>query len=326
MAKLIYIEKQVRNHPRAQNILKKLKCSNVVEINHFGEIFNRNSQNFRIQKENVNYIIAAKTNNMVIPVPSPTSAVKGYYFSHMYNCFYDCTYCFLQGLFNSAYHVYFVNYEDFGKEILNITKKTETNLWFFSGYDCDSLASEKVTEFTSYFVPLFSNLKNCLLEIRTKSGQAKRLLKYDAHPNIICAFSLNPQSVIDSYEKGTSSLLNRLNSMILLAKKGWNIGLRFDPIMLNCASKKQYIDLFEQALGSIPKKNIHSVSIGGFRLSENHHKKMKHIDPNNKLLFNEDYDYCDKLWALKPEFRETELSLHEHLKKLIPTSTIFMSS
>ena len=34
--------------------------------------------------------------------------------------------------------------------------------------------------------------------------------------------------------------------MILLAKKGWNIGLRFDPIMLNCASKKQYIDLFEQ--------------------------------------------------------------------------------
>ena len=35
----------------------------------------------------------------------------------MLNCVYDCSYCFLQGMFNSANYLVFVNYEDYFKEI-----------------------------------------------------------------------------------------------------------------------------------------------------------------------------------------------------------------
>ena len=125
-------------------------------------------------KRKMNYIIAAKTNNMVIPVPMPTSAVKGYYFSHMYNCFYDCTYCFLQGLFNSAYHVYFVNYEDFGKEILNITKNGKQIFGFFQAMIVIAWLPKK-SQNLHHTLYRYLATKNCLLEIRTKSGQAKRL-------------------------------------------------------------------------------------------------------------------------------------------------------
>lgn len=35
----------------------------------------------------------------------------------MFNCIYDCRYCFLQGMYSSANYVIFVNFEDFDKEI-----------------------------------------------------------------------------------------------------------------------------------------------------------------------------------------------------------------
>ena len=35
----------------------------------------------------------------------------------MYNCIYDCKYCFLQGLYSSANYLVFVNYEDFLNQI-----------------------------------------------------------------------------------------------------------------------------------------------------------------------------------------------------------------
>ena len=128
MAKTIFVESNIFDHFRTRKLLNTIKARNIIKINHYGELFNRNKQNFRIQKESLNYIIATKKNNLVIPVPRSTTSVEGYYFSHMYNCIYDCDYCFLQGHFNSAYHVYFINYEDFGEAIFNESMKTKTKL------------------------------------------------------------------------------------------------------------------------------------------------------------------------------------------------------
>ena len=40
----------------------------------------------------------------------------------MLNCIYDCKYCFLQGMFNSANYLVFVNYQDFFFAINEIIK------------------------------------------------------------------------------------------------------------------------------------------------------------------------------------------------------------
>jgi len=243
----------------------------------------------------------------------------------MYNCIYDCDYCFLQGHFNSAYHVYFINYEDFGEAILNKSIKTKTKLWFFSGYDCDSLASEKITGFAEYFVPFFSKLKNCILEIRTKSSRTTELLKIKPNPNVVCAFSLNPQNLINVFEKGTPSLSRRIKSIKTLSENGWKIGLRFDPLILTKARKEDYLELFDLAVNCIPKSSIHSVSLGTLRLSESHHKKMIKNDRQNRLLLDNRYGYEKKMWQPHSEIRNIEVHLREHLKKLIPQSSIFLS-
>ena len=128
MIKLIYVENEIRNHPRVQSICARLPMAKVIECDHYGEIFNRNNQSFRIQKENACLILGTKKNKRILPVPQGLAYQKpSYYFSHMLNCVYDCRYCFLQGMFRSAHYLLFINYEDFVEDIKKI--KDDPNIF-----------------------------------------------------------------------------------------------------------------------------------------------------------------------------------------------------
>ncbi len=120
MIDTIYIEKEIKKHPRTLEILSKFRNVRTIAIDRYGEVFNRKNQNFRIQKKNPCLILAKKHKGFVLPAPEGfgIGSSKNYYFSHMLNCIYDCNYCFLQGMFNSAHYVIFVNYEDFFLNIL----------------------------------------------------------------------------------------------------------------------------------------------------------------------------------------------------------------
>ena len=119
MIRTIYIESSVRAHPRASEIRRRFPAVPVVECGRYSEIFNRRGQSFRLQKQSPALILAAKHPEFVHAAPSGYGIGGGqnYYFSHMLNCVYDCRYCFLQGMFQSAAWVVFVNFEDFAEEI-----------------------------------------------------------------------------------------------------------------------------------------------------------------------------------------------------------------
>ncbi len=40
MVSSVYIESEIRDHPRARNLLERLRNLPVVEIEHYGEVFN----------------------------------------------------------------------------------------------------------------------------------------------------------------------------------------------------------------------------------------------------------------------------------------------
>ena len=178
MIDTIYVEDAVAMHTRSREIIARFKDARIVQCRHYGEVFNRRKQNFRLQKIRPALILARKLNRRVLPVPAGygIDGARGYYFSHMLNCLYDCRYCFLQGMFRSAHYVLFVNYEEFIADIERVCGETAEDVWFFSGYDCDSLALDPVTGFVDDFVPTFAKLKNAWLELRTKSTQIRRAI------------------------------------------------------------------------------------------------------------------------------------------------------
>ena len=200
MVDTIYIEVDVEDHHRTQRILARYPKANKVLIEKYSQVFNSHAQNFRTQKQNPSLILAAKQNKKVIPTPSQYETGGGahYYFSHMLNCVYDCRYCFLQGMLRSAHYLLFVNYEDFIGEIKEVAaqhKNDEKPVWFFSGYDCDSLAYEPVTQFADFFVDQFASIDNAVLELRTKSTQIRSLISRQVQSNVVVASSLSPENV-----------------------------------------------------------------------------------------------------------------------------------
>ena len=287
MIETIYIEENIVQHPRVIEIMTRFPQARKIICGRYGEVFNPKAQNFRLQKQKPALILAEKYKNFTMPVPSGygIGASRNFYFSHMLNCLYDCRYCFLQGMYQSANYVLFINYEDFQDEIKQRCAETPTEpVHFFSGYDCDSLALEPVTGFAEQFLPIFEAIPNAWLELRTKSTQVRSLLSREAFPRCIVAFSLNPDEIATKVEAKAPSLERRLDALLKLQAHGWQIGLRFDPMIYQLGYQQQYQHLFEQVFSVIKLEGLHSVSLGAFRLPEKYFKKVHKLFPDEKLF------------------------------------------
>ncbi len=296
MVDIVYVETEVKDHPRTLAILKRLKKATVVEIERYSEVFNPKAQNFRLQKNNPALIIAKKHKSFALPAPEGygVGSDKNYYFSHMLNCLYDCRYCFLQGMYRSAHYLLFVNYEDFVSEIKQIAQQNPTkDYWFFSGYDCDSLAMEPITHFSDYIVEAFKDIPNAYLELRTKSTQIRQLLNQTPNPKVINAFSFTDEYSHQQLEKGVPSVAKRLEAMKKLQDHGWVLGLRFDPLVYHADYQQHFKQLLEQVFTQIDAKRIHSVSLGVFRMPRQTFKNMIDLYPQEKL-FNQSFHIKNK--------------------------------
>jgi len=257
-----------------------------VLIERYGDVFNQPGQDFRQQKQNPALILAKKHGRRVLPTPPGyhIGGSRNYYFSHMLNCVYDCRYCFLQGMYRSGNYVVFANFDDFFEDIRTTTEASDTPSWFFSGYDCDSLALNPITQFTDQALDTFADLPNARLELRTKSTQIRTLLNREPIPNVVVAYSLSPEPIAAAHEHKTPSLQKRIQALQDLQQAGWRVGLRFDPILFADNYKDLYSTLFQETFDALDVDAIHSVSLGPFRLPKPFYKRMIRLYPDSSLL------------------------------------------
>ena len=282
----IYIENSVADHPRTQAICARFPQAARVTCERYGEVFNPKSQDFRLQKAHPALILASKHGNRVLETPAGygIGGARNYYFSHMLNCLYDCRYCFLQGMYRSANHVLFVNYESFETEITRLSQNSSTPAWFFSGYDCDSLALEPVSGFAAHFLPFFARHPDAWLELRTKSTQVRALLKHEPLANVVAAFSFTPREMHRSLEHRVPSVERRLAAMVQLQQAGWLLGVRFDPLIYQQDYQAHYRELFNTVFSQLDADRLHSVSLGPFRLPRGYFRTISRLYPDEPLF------------------------------------------
>ncbi len=286
MRKVIYIEKDIKDMPRTKYILRKFKNPIIIYIDRYSEVFNKKNQNFRLQKINPAIILAKKYKNFILETPKSYTIGKknNYYFSYMYNCLFDCKYCFLQGMYSSSNFVIFVNYEDFFKEISFLEKKNiAKDTTIFSGYDCDSLAYDNVTNFSNSVLKYFENLRDIELEIRTKSTYLKPFYRRSLK-NIVLAFSFTPEKFSAKYELGVASLKKRIDALKKVVNFGWNIGIRLDPLVIYEGWEMDYERLFKILFSTIPREQLHSVTYGNIRYPKKIFTNIKKMYINEKLF------------------------------------------
>ena len=332
MFDFLYIEKEVVEHPRVGRICARFPAAKRIVIERYGEIFNRKAQDFRLQKKRPALILASKHGNRVLEAPEGygIGSSRNFYFSHMLNCVYDCRYCFLQGMYQSAHMVLFVNYEAFQEDIeAAITSEAhsvataDSEPHFFTGYDCDSLAMEAVTGFVSEFLSFFASHPHALFELRTKSVAVDCLLATIPLDNCVVAFSLTPEAVGRRFEVGVPPLATRIDTMVRLQKAGWIVGLRFDPLVYYEGFRDGFRQLLELVFDELEPERLHSVCLGPLRLPRSFYKRMRRLYPEEALLAygledeNGVYSYRRDLMLELSEFCGTELRNH------IPESIYF---
>lgn len=329
MIQTIYVEDEVAAHPRTLAILDRFPDAVTISCRHYGEIFNRSAQNFRLQKQRPALVLARKFKNFVLDAPQGygIGARRNYYFSHMLNCIYDCRYCFLQGMYRSANYVLFVNYEDFHQAISDTcARHADEEIHFFSGYDCDSLALEPVSGFAESFVPLFETLPDARLELRTKSTQVRTLLERQPLPNCIVAFSLSPAEIAEALEHKAPPLERRLHALARLQNHGWTIGLRFDPLIYHADYRQQYRRLFAETFARVDASRLHSVSLGTFRLPESFFRNMVRLYPTERLFAGPLHERDGMVTYRDDLEREMMAFCSEELRRYVSDSKFFPAS
>ena len=326
MIEQIYYEDDLEEHPGTQDFFRRFPQASKISCNHYKEIFNPSGQNFRLQKKKPSLILAKQRGKRIHSIPESygVGGRRNYYFSHLFNCLYDCRYCFLQGMFPSANYVLFLNYDDFWMGIqMKTAEDPNQPSWFFSGYDCDSLAMESTTGFVNYFIPRFATLPEAFLELRTKSVNIRFLLEHTPTPNVVVAFSFTPQEISQQLEHGVPSVSSRIKAMNQLAVKGWNIGIRIDPVIECIDFEKRYSNLFQELFVNLPANSIHSVSLGAFRMPANFFKKIEKLYPNETLLAGK-FEKTGNAVSYRTEIESNRLEFcYEKLLKYIPSDKLF---
>lgn len=298
-----------------------------VDIDRYGEVFNRNAQSFRLQKRRPALILARKYDHLILEAPEGygIGGRRNFYFSHMLNCVYDCRYCFLQGMYRSAHYLLFLNYEDFQVALdARLRETPDEDVYFFSGYDCDSLALESITGFVRGFLPFFATRPRAWLELRTKSTRVDELLSREPLPNVVVAFSFTPSPVSAALERGVPPLELRLRTLSELAARGWRLGLRFDPLVYTERYRDSYRDLLDTVLGRLPTDSLHSVSLGAFRMPRDFFQRIVKMYPEEPLFAGPLEEGSDGLVSYRTEI-ETSLRAFftKELQERLPREIIF---
>lgn len=272
----IYVEPGVEGYPVAQQVLAKFPNSVKVPISHYKDVFCRNHQGVAVQKESPSLILAVKKEPMVYPgakVCQDFGNAHFYYASSMMNCYYDCEYCYLQGMYPSGHLVVFVNPEVTFDAVDKLLEQHPVYLCI--AYDTDLLGAERFTGLLHKWAEFTRSRENLTVEVRTKSADIAVMEDVAPMKNMIFAWTLSPEEVVSQYEHGTPSVTQRLEAAKKAVDAGWNIRLCFDPMLHVSNFEEAYGNLFSQVKKWFNGSEIAGISLGVFRISKTYLKPMR---------------------------------------------------
>ena len=257
--------------------MQKFSNSKIIFIKHYKDIFNRPNQDFGVQSKSKNLILARRAAPFLYEGSYYSDGFEYenfFYTPSILGCLYDCEYCYLSGMYNSANSVFFVNTQDFFDAVLPYLDKPTL---IAISYDTDTLAIESLTSHTQEWIEFAQKHPNLHLEVRTKSANFKAIKALHVSDQVVLAWTLSPQRIIDLYEHKTPSLQKRLASIKEAIDAGWRVRVCIDPVIYNEDFNELYPPLIDQLFNTIDAKKLFQLTLGSFRMSSVHLKKIKKL-------------------------------------------------
>jgi len=204
------------------------------------------------------------------------------------NCPLDCSYCILQSYFNQPDLRVFANLEEELETVLQaIDSEPERVFRVGTGEFTDSLAVDHITCWSDILLPAFSERKNAILELKTKTTNIERLLDSKYRDRIIVSWSLNSPYIAAREEHRAANLNKRLEAARRCQSEGFILGFHFDPLIPHPHWKQEYLRSLDLLDKYIDPKGIIWISMGSLRYMP----ALKHIirrrHPKTRVLDGE---------------------------------------
>ncbi len=320
----IYVEERARNYPLTATILERFKKATQVSINNYKEVFNRPRQRWDHQQQSVKLIVAVREDSFLYagsPFVPNYDHSRFFYTTPVLNCIYGCEYCYLQGLLSSPNMVVFVNDSDFIAAAEKQLGDSQPGYLCIS-YDTDLLAIEDIFGYCATWIEYARRFPNVTIEIRTKSANIRALQNIKPPPNVILAWTLSPEHVIQRFEHKTPSLAARLSAVATAQELGWSVRLCLDPILRIQDWQAHYASLVRETFEQVSPEKIIDVSVGVFRINSGYLRNMQERRPTSKLVT---YPYTVENGAAsyKPDERAELLDfVSNNVRQFVPEEKI----
>lgn len=250
----IYYEKSIKSYELGIALLKKYQ--NVPKIiienhNNIEELRKKPNTEFSNLKKKL--IIGVRKTHKYSPNHKVSDFLVPYTSS---GCTASCLYCYLVCHYNKcSYLRLFVNREQMLSKIIKIADaSTEKELTFEIGSNSDLILENTITGNLPWTIQNFAKSKHGFLTFPTKFDMIEPLIGINGIEKIIVRMSVNPESIINAVEFGTSRLNNRIRAINKLKDAGYKVGILIAPVIFVDNWKKLYSELIQKLADELSEK------------------------------------------------------------------------
>ena len=201
-------------------------------------------------------------------------------------CTMDCSYCILQSYFHPPVLQFFLNQADLLRELRDHFSTRQISR-IGTGEFTDSLIWEPWTNISKELVLRFSRQRHAVLELKTKTSNIHQLSTLEHNRKTILAWSLNTEAIIDSEERHTASLPERLSAAAKSEEWGYPIAFHFDPMVIYDGCEADYVKIVDQIFSTVSSENIVWISLGAFRFIPALKPLIQNRFPQSKIPYGE---------------------------------------
>ncbi|MFO8053074.1 MAG: hypothetical protein R6U54_03845 [Candidatus Omnitrophota bacterium] len=282
----LFFEKKVKGSYLIDNFRNYFPNLKIEQISSLKNYIKNNK--FRLSELKKPFVFIVEENrDFLKPCPCTKKHLGcGYWIFNLgFGCPFDCSYCYLQQYTNSAGIILPANLKKFFHQFDKFKKRINKPIRIGTGEFCDSLALDHITNYSTKLISYFRN-KSVLFELKTKSNKIKNILAQKPVSNIVISWSLNPEKIIDSEEKGAAKLQERLEAARKVQKAGFKVAFHFDPIIYYKGWEKDYKNLV-QLLYTKVSPSFAWISLGTLRSNRQLKPIVEQRFPESNIFYGE---------------------------------------
>lgn len=201
-----------------------------------------------------------------------------------------CEYCYLQTTLGRRPYVrVYVNLDEILAKAGELSAAGSSRPVSFEGAAVgDPVPTEPLTGALASAVSYFGRLDNGRFRFVTKFPDIDSLVGLDHREHTRARVTVNPESVIQAYDRGTPGLEMRLDTLTRLAAAGYPVGVMAAPVFLEGDWREDYEELFTRLAAALARAKDVTIEVVTHRFTGAARRVILERYPESRLPMGEE--------------------------------------